>query len=171
MRSLRRGLFVVPLLLLTASVYSESTVAPGDNFTWSANTGWWNWRGDGASGVVFQKNFVSGSIWAANVGWINLGDGTPANGSAYGNDSVDDFGVNVAQNATHFLLSGYGYGANIGWVSFNVPGGDAPKIDKQTGLASGYLWSGNVGWIALDSALTDLDTGLKQDVGSLWMIY
>jgi hypothetical protein len=47
-----------------------------------------------ANGAVIGAYVCSGYIYSANVGWINLGSGSPANGIQYQNDSATDFGVN-----------------------------------------------------------------------------
>jgi len=63
-------------------------------------------------------------------------------------------------------LSGYAYGANIGWINFAQIYGQ-PKIDLMTGNLSGYIWSANTGWISLSNAQaflrTTLDTGPDSD--------
>ena len=45
-------------------------------------------------------------------------------------------------------LSGYGWGANVGWINF-APTGGGVTIDPQTGAFAGYAWGENVGWISL----------------------
>ncbi|HPT17082.1 MAG TPA: hypothetical protein PK388_07345, partial [Kiritimatiellia bacterium] len=54
-------------------------------------------------------------------------------------------------------LSGYAYGANIGWVAFEQTNGQ-PRISLLTGKFSGYAWSGNVGWISLSNAQAHVQT-------------
>ena len=78
---------------------------------------------------------------------INLGDGSPVNGSAYSNNSAADFGVNrdAAGN-----LRGFAWGANIGWINFETNG--SPKMDLLTGNFSGFAYSANCGWISLSNA-------------------
>ena len=94
-----------------------------------------------------------GYLYSANVGWINLGSGAPANGIRYQNLTGTDFGVN---NDGFGHLSGYAYGANIGWINFEATG--APQVDLRTGILSGYVWSANVGWISLSNAVAYVQT-------------
>lgn len=111
---------------------------------WSPNIGWLNWRPDTTNGVQIGEYICSGFIYAANVGWINLGSGTPSNGIQYSNASAADFGVNHDRQGK---LSGLAYGANIGWINFGTNG--APRLDLVTGRLSGFIYSANVGWISL----------------------
>ena len=53
-------------------------------------------------------------------------------------------------------LSGYAYGANIGWINFTNTG--APKINMATGQFSGYVWSANCGWISLSNNMSHVKT-------------
>jgi len=93
----------------------------------------------------------SGYIWAANVGWINLGDGTPVNNIQYQNNSAADYGVNYSIDPTQpgvAVLRGFAYGANIGWINFEAVGN--PRVSLFTGTFSGYAYSANCGWINLN---------------------
>lgn len=49
-------------------------------------------------------------LCAANFGWIDPGDGAPANGHTYSNTSATDFGVNLAASGA---LTGYAYAARF----------------------------------------------------------
>jgi hypothetical protein len=132
-----------------------------------------DWRGDETNacvgctnGVVIGEFVVKGYIYAANVGWINLGSGSPANGIQYQNNSASDFGVN---NLGTGELRGFGYGANIGWVVFtnNTAGGpllitEVPRFDLITGRFSGYAHSANCGWISLSNAFASVKTDVVQ---------
>jgi hypothetical protein len=60
-------------------------------------------------------------------------------------------------------LSGYAYGANIGWVTFtnrDATGGAfaGPKCDLLTGRFGGFIWSANCGWISLSNAQAFVQT-------------
>ena len=66
-------------LWLSADIFAGTTIDPGNPYAWGANVGWIDWRGDSANGAVIGEYACSGSIYAANVGWISLGDGTPIN--------------------------------------------------------------------------------------------
>src|SRR5262249_34498551 len=76
----------------------------------------------------------------------------------YQNNSANDFGVN---NDGFGNLSGYAWGANIGWLNFEQTYGQ-PKVNLRTGQLSGYVWCANCGWISLSNA------GAYVQTDSLW---
>jgi hypothetical protein len=127
-----------------APARAESNINEDQPYAWGANFGWLNWRPGPASGVEVGQFICSGTIYSANVGWINLGSGSPANGIAYRNQSASDFGVNVD---TTGRLRGLAHGANIGWINFD-DAGDA-RVDLATGQLSGRAYAANLGWISL----------------------
>lgn len=137
--------------LPTAS--AATTIDPVNRYGYGANIGWTDWVADTNHGAVIGDYVCSGYLYSANVGWINLGGGSPANGIQYQNNSAADFGVN---NDGLGNLTGYAYGANIGWLDFTNLG--APKVDLRTGQLSGYVWSGTCGWISLSNALASVQT-------------
>ena len=138
---------------------AESTISATDRFTFGANIGWLDWRGDVTNGAVIGEYVCSGFIYSPNVGWISLGSGAPTNGIQYQNNSADDFGVNH-DGTGH--LSGYAYGANIGWINFEQTSG-LPAVNLLTGELSGYAWSANCGWISLGNVETPMQTeSIKQ---------
>lgn len=154
------------LLTLLAGVWvplaspAATTINPVNRFAYGANIGWINWRGDVANGAVIGANVCSGFIWSANCGWIHLGDGTPANGVRYQNNSTTDFGVNHDGAGN---LTGYAYGANIGWLTLTnrtATGAlyDGPRVNLLTGRLSGFVWSANCGWISLSNAQAFVQT-------------
>ena len=116
----------------TLPVRAATTIDSVNRHAWGANLGWVDWYADGANGAVIGQYVCSGYIYSANVGWINLGSGSPANGIQYQNNSATDFGVNQDGLGN---LRGYAYGANIGWINFENTG--APKADLGTGKLSG----------------------------------
>ena len=134
----------------SATTISSSTVS---NSAWGANIGWINFRGDQTNGAVIGDFFCSGYIYAANAGWISLGNGAPQNGYSYANNSATDFGINHDGIGN---LRGYAYGPNIGWVNFETTGN--PRVDLQTGRFSGYIWSANAGWISLSNSFAVVKT-------------
>lgn len=105
-------------------------------------------------GVRVTDTFMAGYVHAPNFGWIHLGNGAPANGHSYANTTARTCGINLAVNGE---LTGYAYGANIGWILFEQTRG-RPRLDWLTGRLSGHAYSANVGWIALDTTFTDLAT-------------
>jgi hypothetical protein len=134
-------------------VFAATTIDPANKYAYAANLGWLDWRGDTNNGATIGEYVCSGSIYSANVGWINLGSGSPTNGIYYQNLSANDFGVNHDGLGN---LRGYAWGANIGWVNFESNG--APKVDLFTGKISGSVWSANCGWISLSNAAAFVQT-------------
>jgi len=131
-----------------------SSISATNKFTWGANIGWCNWEGDVTNGAIIGTHYCQGLIWDANTGWINLGDGSPANGFSYANTDGADAGVNHDGAGN---LRGLAWGANIGWIRFEDTG--QPTVDLMTGAFSGYAWSANVGWLNLG----DLSFALRTD--------
>jgi hypothetical protein len=138
-------------------VRASTTINAVHRHAYGANVGWMDARANAANGTVIGEYVCSGYIYAANVGWIHLGDGTPDNGIQYLNNSGTDYGVNHDGTGN---LRGYGYGANIGWVHFESTGD--PRVDLATGNLSGYAWGANVGWIGLSSAYAFVQTDVLQ---------
>jgi hypothetical protein len=136
-----------------ACSWALTTINSPNQFAYGANIGWIDWRGDINHGAVIGDYVCSGFIWAADVGWISLGNGAPANQMHYGNLSANDFGVNHDGKGN---LSGYAYGANIGWIHFAASG--APKVDLQTGKLNGFVYSANCGWISLCNVFACVQT-------------
>ena len=143
--------FFVPHFAFGAS--AATTIDAANHYAYAANLGWVDWRGDNANGAIIGDYVCAGSIYSANVGWINLGSGAPVNQVRYQNLAANDCGVNHDGAGN---LRGYAYGANIGWVSFENTG--APKVDLLTGKLSGAVWSANCGWISLSNAVAVVQT-------------
>ena len=139
----------------SALVHAATTLTLTNHFAYGGNVGWLEGRGDVAHGAVIGEYVCSGSLYAANVGWIGLGGGSPANGLRYQNNSGTDYGVNHDGLGN---LRGFAYGANIGWVNFEANG--APKVDLATGNLSGYAYSANCGWISLSNAQAVVQTAV-----------
>lgn len=142
------------IVSISSSVAAQSTISPTNHHAYAANAGWLDCLPSSATGVIITESYLSGYAWAANFGWILLGDGSPANGYAYSNTSATDCGVNVDGSGR---LSGYAWSANAGWINFEQALGQ-PKLDFVTGKLSGHAWSANLGWIVLDTASSDLVT-------------
>src|SRR5262249_19087434 len=96
-------------------VSAVTTIISVNKYAYGADVSWMDWRGDTANGAIIGEYVCSGYIYAANVGWINLGNGSPLNGIYYQNLSAADFGVNQDGFGN---LRGFAYGANIGWINF-----------------------------------------------------
>ena len=157
-RSIKRHIAALALLSAfslqpSALLHAATTIDPANYHAYGANFGWLDWRSDTANGAVIGEYICAGYIYSANVGWINLGSGSPTNGIYYQNVSANDFGVNQDGLGN---LRGYAYGANIGWINFENTG--APKEDLYSGKMSGSVWSANCGWISLSNAVAYVQT-------------
>jgi hypothetical protein len=146
---------LLPVLVLswTASLEAATTINASNRYAYGANTGWMDWRGDGANGAVIGPTYCSGNVYAANFGWLSLGSGAPINGVQYQNLSANDYGVNVDSAGN---LRGYAWGANVGWIAFEANG--APAVDLASGNLSGYAWGANIGWLSLSNAVAFVQT-------------
>ncbi len=98
---------------------------------------------------------MSGYVWAENVGWVTLGDGTPGGGggTTYTNTTGPDTGVNIAANGDLF---GFAWAENVGWINFDTRTsltafGQQARLDAAARRFRGYAWAENVGWINLDA--------------------
>lgn len=166
---------LLPFTFLTAGlVQGQSTIDPAKSSAYAANTGWINWRPNQpapSGGAIIGEAVLAGKIYSANCGWLDLGDGTPANGIAYQNNSATDCGVNVSPDGT---LTGFAYGANFGWINFEQTFGK-PKFDLLTGAFSGFAYGANIGWINLGTGNLRTATLLCTDtdgdgIGDEWEI-
>ena len=137
-----------------ATLHATTTIDPANRYAYGGNIGWMNCVADTNNGAVIGDYVCSGYIYSENVGWINLGSGSPTNGIYYQNISAGDFGVNQDGLGN---LSGYAWGANIGWITFEQTYGK-PKVNFLTGQLSGYIWSANCGWISLSNAVAYVQT-------------
>jgi hypothetical protein len=152
------------LLLTIACAEGASTIDPAHPHAYSANAGWINARAETTNGAVIGQAFCTGYLYGANVGWIHLGNGAPADGRAYANTSATDYGVNHDGRGN---LSGHAYAANIGWVTFEQTHGQ-PRVDLRSGNLDGSVWSANTGWLSLSNVhafvrTETLDTGPDTD--------
>jgi hypothetical protein len=141
---------------------STSTITPASRFTYAADFGWLNWRWSAASpyAPAIESASLHGMVYSANVGWIDLGDGTPTSGIRY-SQTGQDYGVNHDGAGA---LVGYAYGANIGWIRFAQTWNSPPRVNLTTGAMSGYAYSANCGWIHLGSLKTRISPGKDSDV-------
>ena len=133
-----------------------------NKWAWGENIGWAQFQPLGSIETAFLSTYcLEGRLWAENVGWINLGDGSPrgddtncsTSGYGYLNNSATDFGVNF--DTTTGKLSGYAWGENIGWIKFNPSYGTGVYVDRDetTAKLKGYAWGENIGWIKFDYGL------------------
>lgn len=131
-----------------------STIDGSDRYAFGANVGWLDWLADTNDGALAGDYTLSGYVYSANVGWVNLGNGAPANGIYYQNNSATDYGVN---NDGLGNLTGYAWSANVGWITFEQTYGQ-PKVNMLNGQLSGYAWSANCGWISLSNSVASVKT-------------
>jgi len=148
---MKRIWFTLLLGMLAKAAPAATTINAASHFSYGANLGWMDWRGDVANGAILGEYVCSGFIYSANTGWINLGSGTPTNGIQYLNLSANDFGVNLDAFGN---LRGFAWGANIGWLNFEGTG--APKVNMFSGTLTGFVWSANCGWISLSNAFASV---------------
>ncbi|MFT4547268.1 MAG: hypothetical protein ACI9MB_001214 [Verrucomicrobiales bacterium] len=146
--------FLSILTLLAVSASAQSTVNYAARHAHAANAGWIDLYSNEVDCVVVAESFLQGMACAGNFGWLDFGDGLPANGYAYSNGGADDCGVNLAADGA---LTGYAYSGNIGWVCFEQVFGK-PQLGWATGAMSGFAYSGNISWIALDTIHSDFET-------------
>ncbi len=138
----------------SARLHAATTIDATNRYAYAANLGWVDARGDTNNGAVIGEYVCSGYLYSANAGWINLGSGAPANQIQYQNNSATDFGVNQDGLGN---LTGYAWGANIGWITFEPTYGQ-PRVNLLTGQLSGSVWSANCGWISLSNAVASVQT-------------
>ena len=150
------------IILATVGVSAAATtmiaptnIDPVHQYAWTENAGWTSWRdaGDAAQGVRIGNRFLSGFVWAENVGFINLGNGAPADGVQYANLDGSDAGVNLDPDTGD--LFGLGWGENIGWINFDTraalgPFAQQARFDIQENRLRGFAWAENLGWVNFD---------------------
>ncbi len=152
---MRSALLAACILALAAPALAQTNIGSTNKYSWSENCGYMNWADadGGLQGVRIGNNFMSGFVWMENVGWLNLGDGSPA-GCVYSNTTGADHGVNIHPNGD---LYGLAWGENIGWVKFDTAAalsafGDQARLDRAAQRLRGYAWGENIGWINLDDS-------------------
>lgn len=158
-------------LLVAVCASADTTVDPACPYAYAANAGWMNVAGDGEHGVQVGTSYCTGYMWSPCCGWIGFGNG-PLNGWQYANNSAENWGVNHDGLGR---LTGYAYGANIGWVTFEQTYGK-PCVDLKTGVMSGSAWSPSIGWISFSNSaasvhMARLETGPDTDgdgIGDPW---
>lgn len=150
-----RVLHVLILFACVALVRAQqSSINLIDRHAYAANTGWIDACVDGTNGAVIGRWICSGWLYGVNIGWVHMGNGSPANGFSYGNTSADDYGVNHDGLGK---LNGLAYGANVGWLCFEQAYGQ-PQVDLQTGNLIGHVWGANIGWISLSNSQAHVRT-------------
>jgi hypothetical protein len=155
-----QSLLVSGLLAANAFIAAaQPNIDPAQAVSGSDFIGEFNWLPNTKDGAVINQYYCAGFIYGADVGWISLGAGEPADHFHYKNDSAFDFGVNVMPDGA---LRGYAYGANIGWISFSEMGD--PRVEWITGKLLGRAWAANAGWIDLSSSTQFLRVAFLPDM-------
>jgi len=160
MKTILIPLFTVFLAAPLTLHAQQSTLGEGDSYAWAGNIGWLELtpsRPNYYDGVRVTDTCFSGFAWSDSTGWINFGDGTPANNIRYANIDGADSGVNHDGMGN---LSGLAWSANLGWINFgwaasNDP--NRPRFDLYSGGFSGYAWSASAGWIHLGTGILKTD--------------
>ncbi len=145
-----------------SSASAASTINATNHYAWGGNTGWIDFRPErpnAGDGFQFGEFSCSGYLWSPNIGWINCGNGLPADGVQYANDNNNDFGVNHYGTGD---LYGLAWAPNVGWINFgwwtlSPTNAARPHVNLATGEFSGYAWSANCGWINLGSGQLKTD--------------
>ncbi|MFA7369636.1 MAG: hypothetical protein WC334_08345, partial [Kiritimatiellales bacterium] len=151
---MNRTLIAGLMVSLAFAAEAGTTIDAGHPYVYGANTGWINARSDVTNGAVIGRDYCSGWLWGANIGWVSLGDGAPLNHYAYANTENTDFGVNHDGAGR---LRGYAWSSSAGWIVFEDRGN--PHVDLSNGNLSGWLWGANIGWISLSNAQAFVRTG------------
>jgi hypothetical protein len=130
------AIFAVMLFLPAAVLASETdgTIISGHQYSWCDHSGYVNF-GLAQGNVHITDSGLTGYIWAANHGWINLNP---------------DFGGVKNDGAGN--LSGYAWGEQLGWIDFSKV-----KINSQ-GLFSGLATGTIAGRITFDCNHCDVRT-------------
>lgn len=103
------------LFWMPAALHAQqSNLGEGDSYAYGGNLGWIEMipsRPSYYDGVRVSDTILSGFAWSDSTGWINFGDGTPANGIQYSNTDGSDSGV-THDGAGN--LGGLAWSANLG---------------------------------------------------------
>ena len=143
----------------------SGTVDSTYKFTWSENTGWFNY-GTPEGSVAVGTTELTGYAWGENIGWISL---NCSNTSSCGTVSYK------VSNNGHGVLSGYAWAENVGWISFNCSNtlscgtsNYSVTIDT-TGSFSGYAWGENIGWVVFNCSTTSSCGTVDYKLQSSWV--
>jgi hypothetical protein len=157
----RTALLLAALAAALPAAAGPSNLNAGNSYAWAANIGWMDLipkRPNPLDGVIVTDTHLSGFAWSDSTGWINFGDGTPANAIRYSNSTGTDSGVNHDGTGN---FSGLAWSANLGWINFGwatPTDANRPRFDLVTGAFTGLAWSSNAGWINLDTGLLKTDS-------------
>ncbi len=145
---MKKRLIWIWVIALLCMVAEAGNIDPAERFTWSSQTGWQNWAPTHGGGVTVVSagadGYLSGYVWAENIGWIKLGSGT----GLYANNGFTEWGVNMDASGK---LSGYAWSSQTGWINFHSSHGQV-TVNTTTGRFDGYAWGENIGWIHFRNA-------------------
>jgi hypothetical protein len=143
---------LLSVLALPVAVTADTGTDSDHKYAWGENVGWASAQSAEHNVMIHYDEgtggWLSGHVWAANIGWIVMGS---AAGGPYDNTTDDNWGINLAANGE---LSGYAWGENVGWINFEQTHGQ-PAINPANGEFSGHAWGENIGWVSLRGSAPD----------------
>src|SRR5436190_1534576 len=71
---MKRLLCLFLLVTVPAIGLANTNINSTNAFSWGANIGFMNWKGDVTNGAVIGEYVLGGFVYGANVGWINVGE-------------------------------------------------------------------------------------------------
>jgi len=103
-----------------------------------------------------MRNYFKRKIWLAAILMFIITLGLSS--AVFYYEFVLRENIKITRASADDNVSGWAWGSNIGWISFNCTE-DSPqclssdygvKIDLSTGHFSGYAWGSNIGWISFN---------------------
>ncbi len=101
--------------ILHTPIVSASNIDESNKYAWSSSSGWIDFRPE-HGGVTIYSDHLEGYAYAANIGWIKLGNYEQGKKHTYINTSATNWGVNNDDSGN---LSGYAWSKTVGWINFN----------------------------------------------------
>ncbi len=138
------GVFLLFLLYPVFVSAANGTIDSVEKYAWGDYIGWVNF-GCNNCNVVVGDSIITGYVWSANYGWINL---NPTEGGVM-NDGTGN-------------LSGYAWGENIGWINF-----DDVSVNSS-GEFLGYATTSNFGSISFNCINGDICADSNFKVKTTW---
>jgi PKD repeat protein len=139
---------IILAILCHISLAHAGNIHPTEKFAWSETTGWINFSPIETHYAQFQGTFLTGYVWAENIGWIKL---AAHDKGPFENSDASNWGVNIHADNT---LSGFAWSENTGWISF-ASANHQVTFDPISGAFQGFAWGENVGYIHLHHADND----------------
>lgn len=148
---LTHGVLATALLAASSMPAAAAPIADGDQYAWSENGGWLNFKAGGGDVQVYPDH-LEGFVWHENLGWIRLGTSTQGGTHSYFNTASDNYGIN--RNNASGALSGLAWSENAGWINF-APTYGGVTVNLASSAFSGYAWGENIGWIKFSGTAGD----------------